>query len=80
MKMVATKSSRVTDPVKPVTLGKKFKADAKIKRLVVEKTKPSLGPKVPTKLSSNGHELNGNHNVFNNTLPPRWISSAPVPH
>jgi len=76
MKMVATKSSRVTDPVKPATLGKKFKADAKIKRLVGEKTKPSLGPKVPTKLSPNGLEMNGNHKVFNATLPPRWISTC----
>jgi len=76
MKMVATKSSRVTDPVKPATLGKKFKADAKIKRLVGEKTKPSLGPKVPTKLSSNVLEMNGNHKVFNATLPPRWISTC----
>jgi len=77
MRTVATKSSRVTDPVKPATLGKKFKADVKIKSLVGDKTKP-LGPKVPTKLkhSPNGLEMNGNHKVFNATLPPRWISTC----
>ena len=75
MRMVATKTSSVTDPVKPATLGKKFKANVKINRSVGEKTK-SLGLKVPTKLSSNGLEVNGNHKVFNATLPPRWMSTC----